>query len=66
MDNIKMGLVEIRWGGMDLIDLTQYRDQWKALMNAAMNFGVHKMLGCSSVTAQLVGCQEGLSSMELH
>jgi hypothetical protein len=26
-DNIKMDLREIRWGGMDWIDLTQDRDQ---------------------------------------
>jgi hypothetical protein len=25
-DNIKMDLREIEWGGMDLVDLAQYRD----------------------------------------
>jgi hypothetical protein len=32
-DNIKMDHREIGWGGMDWIDLTQDRDQWKALVN---------------------------------
>jgi hypothetical protein len=36
-DNIKMNLREIRWGGMDWIDLVQNRDQWRALVNTAMN-----------------------------
>jgi hypothetical protein len=36
VDNIKMGLREIRWGGMDLIDLTKDRDRWGVLVNMAM------------------------------
>jgi hypothetical protein len=36
MDNIKMDLVVIGWGGMDRIGLAQNRDKWRALMNAAM------------------------------
>jgi hypothetical protein len=31
-DNIKMDLREIGWGGMDWIDLSQDRDQWRALV----------------------------------
>jgi hypothetical protein len=31
VDNIKMGLTEIGWDGMDWIDLDQDRDQWRAL-----------------------------------
>jgi hypothetical protein len=38
VDNIKMGLREIGWNGMDSIDLAQDRDQWRAL---------HKMLRIS-------------------
>jgi hypothetical protein len=39
VDNIKMDLREIRWDGMDWIDLAQDRDQWKALVNTVMNAG---------------------------
>jgi hypothetical protein len=31
--NIKMNLGEMRWGGMDWIDLAEDRDWWRALVN---------------------------------
>jgi hypothetical protein len=37
VDNIKMDLGEIGWDGMDWIDLAQDKDQWRVLVNAAMN-----------------------------
>jgi hypothetical protein len=37
---IKMDLREIGRGGMDLIDLAEDRDQWRALLNMVMNFQV--------------------------
>jgi hypothetical protein len=37
VDNIKIDLREIRWDGMDWIDLAQDRDQWGALVNTVMN-----------------------------
>jgi hypothetical protein len=37
MDNIKINIREIEWGGMDWIDLTQNRDNWRALMNTVIN-----------------------------
>jgi hypothetical protein len=40
MDNIKMDLLEIGWGGVDWIGLAQYRDKWRALVNAVMNLRV--------------------------
>jgi hypothetical protein len=43
VDNIRMDLREIRWDGMDWIDLAQDRDQWRALVNTVMNL-FHKML----------------------
>jgi hypothetical protein len=33
VDKIKMDLRDISWGGMDWIDLSQDRDQWRALLN---------------------------------
>jgi hypothetical protein len=39
-DNNKMELREIGWGGIDLIDLAQDRDQWTALVNTIMNLRV--------------------------
>jgi hypothetical protein len=40
MDNIKMDLRELGWGGIDWIDLAKDRDHWKALVNMVMNLRV--------------------------
>jgi hypothetical protein len=40
VDNIKMNLREIRWDGVDWIDLAQDRDQWRDLVNTVMNLRV--------------------------
>jgi hypothetical protein len=37
---IKMDLRKIGWDGRDWIDLAQNRDQWRALVNTAMNLRV--------------------------
>jgi hypothetical protein len=39
-DTIKMDLSEMEWGGMDWINLSQDRDQWRTLVNTAMNLRV--------------------------
>jgi hypothetical protein len=36
VDNIKMDPREMGWGGMDWIELVQYRDQWRAFVNMVM------------------------------
>jgi hypothetical protein len=40
VDNFKIDLREIEWVGMDWIDLAKDRDQWRALLNTAMNLRV--------------------------
>jgi hypothetical protein len=37
VDNSKIDLRELGWGGMDWIDLVKDRDQWRALVNTVMN-----------------------------
>jgi hypothetical protein len=39
-DNIKMGVREVGWGGMDWINLAQDRDRWRAVVNTVMNLRV--------------------------
>jgi hypothetical protein len=40
VDNIKINLGEIRWDGMDWINLAKDRDQWRALVNTVMTHRV--------------------------
>jgi hypothetical protein len=40
LDDIRMDLGEIGWGGMDWIDLAQDRNQWRALVNTVMKLQV--------------------------
>jgi hypothetical protein len=40
VDNNRMYLVEIRWGGVDWIGLAQDRNRWRALVNSVMNLRV--------------------------
>jgi hypothetical protein len=40
VDNIKMDLLDIAWGGVDWIGLAQDRDKWSDLVNAVMNLRV--------------------------
>jgi hypothetical protein len=40
VDNFKIDLRGIGWGGMDWIDVAQDRDKWRALVNTLMNLRV--------------------------
>jgi hypothetical protein len=40
VDNIKMDLRETGWDDVDWIDMTQDRDQWRALVNTVLNLRV--------------------------
>jgi hypothetical protein len=62
VDNIKVDLRDIGWDGMDWTDLTQDRDNWRALVITVMNFRVPYnagkflnscTIGCFSRRAQL-------------
>jgi hypothetical protein len=39
-DGIRMDLREIGWGSVDLIQLAQDRDRWRAVVNTVMNLRV--------------------------
>jgi hypothetical protein len=47
VDNMEMDFRGIGWVSMDWIDLSQDRDQWRALVTTVMNLLVHKVLGNS-------------------
>jgi hypothetical protein len=40
LDNIRMDLVEVGWGDVDLIGLAQDRDRWRVLVNLVLNLRV--------------------------
>jgi hypothetical protein len=39
-DNIKMDLQGVVYGGVDWIGMTQDKDRWRALVDAAMNLRI--------------------------
>ena len=63
------GRIILKWifrkwdGGMDWIDLAQNMDRWRALVNAAMNFGFPKIRGISRLAENRLASQEGLYSV---
>jgi hypothetical protein len=61
VDNIKMDLGEMRWGGVDWIGLTKDRDKWRAIVNVV----IHKMVESSLMSAQAVAPRVVLSSIHL-
>jgi hypothetical protein len=40
VDNIKIDLREIDWGGMDWNDLAEDKDRWRAFISTAINLRV--------------------------
>jgi hypothetical protein len=40
VDNISVDVVELGWGDVDWIGLTQDRDRWRALLNSVLNLQV--------------------------
>jgi hypothetical protein len=48
VDNIKMHLTELEWGGVNWIDMAQDRDQWRTLVLSDTISGSSK--GLSSVS----------------
>jgi hypothetical protein len=40
VDNVKVDVREIEWGGMDWIDLAQDRDLWRALVDTVINLQI--------------------------
>jgi hypothetical protein len=45
INNFKMGLTAIGWGGMDWTYLAQDRDQWRAFVIVIMNVWVPQKIG---------------------
>jgi hypothetical protein len=45
VDNIKIDLREIRWDGMDWIDVSQDREQWRPLANTVIKTSWFCFLG---------------------
>jgi hypothetical protein len=58
---MKMDLREIGWEGVDEIDMVQDRDQWRTLVNTALNLLVPQNGG-----KFLSGCTTGGSSRRAH
>jgi hypothetical protein len=45
VDNIRMDLGEVGWGGVDWIGLARDTNRWRALVNSVLNLGFHEVLG---------------------
>jgi glucose dehydrogenase len=63
--NITINLSEIKWGGMDSIDLACDESRWRAFMNTVMNRHVPQSVGKFLSSCATGGSVEGHSSMEL-
>jgi hypothetical protein len=52
-----MDLREIGWWNVDLIQLAQYRDKWRALVNTVMNLRVSYCVKLCRLMTRLVSAQ---------
>ena len=55
-----MDFQEVGWRGLDWIVLVQVRNSRRAIVNAVMNFRVHKIRGISCLVENQLASQEGL------
>jgi hypothetical protein len=62
-DNIRMDLVEVGWGDVDLIGLAQERDRWRVLVNSVLSLRVPQNAG-KLLSVQIT--MDLLSSVQLH
>jgi hypothetical protein len=63
MDNIRMDLGEVGWGGVDWIGLAKNRYRWRILVNSVLNFRVPRNAGKLSSGLSSSGLS---SSAQLH
>lgn len=53
-DNIKIGLTQTEWEDVDWSNLALDMDKWRALVNAALNLGFHKIPVISSAAEKVL------------
>lgn len=64
-DNIKMEFKEVRWEGVDWIDLTLDKGHCSGLMNTRLNFKFHNRRIIFRIVKCLLDSHEGLVCKEL-
>jgi hypothetical protein len=56
---------DLGWDGLDWIEQAQYRDTWRTLVHALMNFRIPKPRGNFWLSEGLLLCLEEIRSMEV-
>jgi hypothetical protein len=65
LDNIKINLQQLRWEGMEWIDLVQDRKSSWAIVNTIITSGPHNMRIISLLAENMLASEEGLCGTEL-